>query len=210
MRTSPRNPHSPPGDSDMGIENLEQTEPAPRDPLGLRLRRLREARGLSQREVARRAGVTNATVSLVEQARVSPSVASLRKIAGALGLSLAELFAEEPGPPRSPFFRADELVEIGSNGVSIRLVAGARPKRALQLLIERYPPGSDTGSEMLRHTGEECGVVLRGRIEVSVGGDIRELGAGEAFYFDSSTPHRFRNLQDEPCELVSAATPATF
>lgn len=141
---------------------------------------------------------------------MSPTVASLRKIVGGLGMSVAEFFADEPSPVPNPFQRADELIELGSDGISLRLVGSRSAGRALQLLVEHHPAGSDTGPEMLQHPGDECGVVISGQIEVSVGSWCRTLGPGDGFYFSSGTPHRFRNLGDAPCELVSAATPPTF
>jgi mannose-6-phosphate isomerase-like protein (cupin superfamily) len=63
---------------------------------------------------------------------------------------------------------------------------------------------------MLTHRGEEGGVVVRGSIEVTVGTETRVLGPGEAFYFASNLPHRFRNTGREPCELVSCGTPPSF
>ena len=63
---------------------------------------------------------------------------------------------------------------------------------------------------MLAHKGEEGGVVVRGRIEVTVGNETRELGPGEAYYFASNLPHSFRNAGLEVCEIVSCSTPPTF
>jgi len=63
---------------------------------------------------------------------------------------------------------------------------------------------------MLTHRGEEAGVVIRGRIELTVGGAARVLEAGEAYYFASQLPHRFRNVWREACEIISACTPPTL
>jgi mannose-6-phosphate isomerase-like protein (cupin superfamily) len=63
---------------------------------------------------------------------------------------------------------------------------------------------------MLSHAGEEGGVVIKGRIELTVGGATRVLAAGEAYYFASQLPHRFRNVGRETCEIISACTPPTF
>ena len=82
--------------------------------------------------------------------------------------------------------------------------------RDLQMLAERKAPGADSGKVMLNHHGEDCGIVLRGQLEVTVGEDKTVLGPGDAYYFDSREPHRFRNIGDEPCELVSACTPPSF
>lgn len=178
--------------------------------VGARLRQLRLARGLSQRELAKRAGVTNSTVSLVEQNHVSPSVSSLKKILDALPVSISAFFAgEEPTQPK-PFYRANELTEIGDGTLSWGLVAARRPDRQMSIIHERYPPGADSGEEMLEHDGEEGGVVVAGRIEITVDGEVGVLEAGDAYYFDSRLPHRFRNVGDEACVIVSASTPPTF
>ncbi|MCE2868750.1 MAG: cupin domain-containing protein [Xanthomonadaceae bacterium] len=78
------------------------------------------------------------------------------------------------------------------------------------ILREVMPPGSDTGKEMLLHEGEEGGVIIQGEIELTVGDQIRVLGPGDAYYFESKTPHRFRNVGKQDAILVSANTPATF
>ena len=178
--------------------------------VGARLRSVRTTFGLSQRELARRAGVTNGLISLIEQNRVSPSVSSLKKVLDGVPMSLAEFFTLDLSATPQAFFGAEELVELGNAAVSLRLVAAQRPARQLTVLHERYAAGAATGEEMLAHRGEEAGVVIRGRIELTVGGATRVLGPGEAYYFASQLPHRFRNVGREACEIISACTPATF
>jgi transcriptional regulator with XRE-family HTH domain len=183
--------------------------PPPFD-IGERLREIRERLGLSQRALATRAGVTNGMISLIEKNRSSPSVATLKKILDGLSMSLAEFFAVGPPEQDKLFFRADELVEIGGGAISYRQVGSSLRGKALQLLHERLKPGADTGAAMLRHEGEEAGVVVRGEIELTVGAAIRVLRAGDAYAFESSVPHRFRNLGGVTCEIVSACTPPSF
>jgi transcriptional regulator with XRE-family HTH domain len=178
--------------------------------VGARLRQLRQAAGLSQRELAKRAGVSNAIISLIEQNRSSPSVGLLKKVLDGLPLALGEFFAAPPQGRPQVFFSGQELVELAGGGISYRQVGRDMAGRAIQLLHERYSPGADTGSAMLQHDAEEGGVVLRGHLEVTVGDQRRVLGPGDAYYFDSRTPHRFRNLDAEECEVVSACTPPSF
>jgi mannose-6-phosphate isomerase-like protein (cupin superfamily) len=78
------------------------------------------------------------------------------------------------------------------------------------MLAERYAPGADSGKILLQHQGEECGIVIRGQLEVTVGAEKTVLGPGDAYSFDSREPHRFRNVGAEPCELVTACTPPSF
>jgi transcriptional regulator with XRE-family HTH domain len=178
--------------------------------IGERLRDIRERYGLSQRALATRADVTNGMISLIEKNRSSPSVATLKKILDAFPMSLAEFFAI--GQPEQPkiFFGADELVEIAGGLLSYRQVGANLQGKAIQLLHERLLPGADSGVEMLRHASEECGIVIRGELELTVGMQTRILRQGEAYYFNSRIPHRFRSLGSEPCEVVSACTPPSF
>lgn len=178
--------------------------------VGARLRSVRITFGLSQRALARRAGVTNGLISLIEQNRVSPSVSSLKKVLDGVPMTLAEFFTLDLSTAPQAFFKPEELAELGNEQVSLRLVAAQRPGRQLTLLHERYAPGAETGDEMLSHRGEEGGIVVKGRIELTLAGVTRVLSAGEAYYFSSHLPHRFRNIGREPCEIISASTPASF
>src|SRR5436190_10758005 len=143
--------------------------------VGARLRGIRTTFGLSQRELARRAGVTNGLISLIEQNRVSPSVSSLKQVLDGVPMSLAEFFTLDLAAAPQAFFTAEELTEIGNEQVSLRMVASTRPGRQLTVLHERYAPGAETGDEMLSHRGEESGVVVRGRIELTLAGVTRVL-----------------------------------
>lgn len=180
--------------------------------IGPRLRAVRKQNGLSQRELARRAGVTNATVSLIESNGINPSVGSLKRVLDGIPMGLAEFFAFEmpEDAEQKVFFPANELVEIGRGGISYRQVGVDLTGRALQILDERYAPGADTGKILLRHEGEEAGVIITGRLEVTVGDQVRTLGPGDAYQFDSRQPHRFRNTGTEPCQVISACTPPSF
>ena len=178
--------------------------------VGGHLKAVRVMYRLSQRELAKRAGVTNGTISLIEQNRVSPSVSSLKKVLDGIPMSLAEFFTLDLQANPQVFYARDELTDLGDREVSLRLVAARRPNRAMSILHERYRPKADTGADMLSHKGEEGGVIVSGRIELTVGGQARVLGPGDAYYFTSAVPHRFRNIGDQPCELISASTPPTF
>ena len=178
--------------------------------VGQRLRRLRERHGLSQRALARRAGVSNAAISLIEQNGSSPSVGMLKKVLAGFPLSLADFFAgEAPGRPRI-VFRAAELTEIAGGKLSYRQVGRDLAGKALQILHERYAPGADSGEHPLTHEAEEGGVVIQGTIELTVGEERFLLKAGDAYAFDSRQPHRFRNPGREEAVIVSACSPPSF
>lgn len=181
--------------------------------VGARLRQLREAAGLSQRQLARQAGVTNGTISLIEQNRTSPSVSSLRKVLSGLPMTLQDFFSQELPPVEQIVFRSGELIEIANEtqrkahgAISFRQV-GDSVKHGLQMLHEIYQPGADTGRTMLEHELVEAGLVIGGRFELTVNETRYILAKGDTYLFNSRLPHRFRNPFDEPCEIVSACTP---
>lgn len=180
------------------------------DDLGSRLQRLRKARGLSQRRLATQAGVSNATVSLIEHGRTDPSMGLLRKILDALGVSFAEFFASHAAAEEKYFYRQAELSVISSGPISYLQVGSDLSTSQLQILYERYQPGADTGQSMLSHIAEEGGIILQGRLELTVGEQVKTLSAGDAYRFNSRLPHRFRNSGNEECLVVSACTPPSF
>lgn len=180
------------------------------DEIGPRLKALRSSQHLSQRRLAAKAGVSNATVSLIESGRSDPSMGLLKRLLEAMGVSFAEFFAADFATREQHFFRAEELNEISSGPISFRQVGSDLSGSQLQILHERYAPGADTGQSMLSHEAEEGGIVLSGRLEVTVGDQVQTLKAGDAYRFNSRLPHRFRNTGNEDCVLVSACTPPSF
>ena len=181
------------------------------DPLvAMRLRVIRKANGLSQRELARRAGVGSGTVSQIESNTIQPSVSVLKKILDGIPMDLATFFSFELSANQTHVFRREEHVNIGAPGIRYLLIAAQRGQRDIQMLHEFYQPGADSGRHALSHDGEECGVVISGKLEVTVGDKVHILNDGDAYYFNSSQPHRFRNVGTTVCEVVSACTPPSF
>ena len=185
--------------------------------VGARLREVRDAAGLTQRQLAERAQVPHGQISMVEKNRSSPSVASLRRILGGIPMTMAEFFEPDAGAGDRIFFTPSELIDLtsrlfrdktGSTGgeVSFRQIGDARAHN-LQILQEHYAPGSDTGPTMLEHISHEGGIVIAGEIELTVEDQVTILKAGDAYLFDSRRPHRFRNISDRPAEVISACTP---
>ena len=103
-------------------------------------------------------------------------------------------------------FEEDELVDIGSGDLVLKLVGGKNAGCEIGLLKETYPPGADTGSKMISFEGEEGGFVIKGQIEVTIGDQTKVLKSGQAYYFDTKIPHRFRNRSKRVCQIVSAST----
>jgi transcriptional regulator with XRE-family HTH domain len=151
-----------------------------------RLRGLRAERGYSLDALAERSGVSRSNISLIENARSSPTAAVLDRLAAGLGVTLASFF--EAGPagtgaaPPSPLSRAaDQPVWTDpASGYVRRNVSPALPA-PLQLVAVEFPPGRrvayDTGARAA-HTHQQVWLV-EGAMEVSVGAEQWRLAAGD-------------------------------
>lgn len=185
----------------------EQYEPD----LGMTIRRLREGRQLSLKEVATRSGLTQSFLSQVERNLTSPSVASLRKVAQAYGVPLAALFQGE-SLPESRVVRRDErrqLIHPARQWRDYLLTPNLTGK--LQVILSVIEPGGGSGEEPYAHdSDEECVLMLRGRLEFWVGSDRYMLEEGDSIVFESRIPHRNRNPGPEQAEVLWITTPPSY
>ncbi|MFZ1341113.1 MAG: helix-turn-helix domain-containing protein [Paracoccaceae bacterium] len=178
--------------------------------IGARLRAVREKAGLSQRELARKAGVTNSTISLIEQEAHSPSLASLHRILSAVPIAMADFFALPTSQQNVMFFDRGDLAVVARGEADLRVLAAERRDKTLQLFIERYQPGAGTGEEPIAHDGETAAVVLTGTVEVTVGDETRVLRRGGGYQLIGRQPYTLRNIGRTVAVVACACTPPMF
>ena len=166
--------------------------------LGEQIRRLRKARALSQQEVALRASLSIGLISQIERGLSSASVRVLARLADALEVGIAELFAATEaaadGEPRI-VARANErrLIDMKATGAVKHLLTPFTLSPRLDIFLIELAPGGKSGDADYVHEGEEAGCVLEGGLELFVDGRRYVLGAGDSFRFESRRPHRFAN-----------------
>ncbi len=180
--------------------------------VGNRLREVRIHAGLSQRELAKKAGVTNSAISMIEKNSVSPSVSSLKKVLAGIPLSLMEFFDDADKAALIPpvVYRQDDLLTQSAEGITSHLIGQYTNNRQMSFMKEVMEPGSTTGEEAYAHEGEETGIVIEGAMELTVDNETYVIKKGEGYYFDSNRKHSFSNPFDEPCVLISCTAPANF
>ena len=187
--------------------------------LGPRIRALRQARRLTLRDVADRAGVTESFLSQVERDVTSPSIATVHRIAGALDLSIAQLFADEPSPGRVVRREARRRIAYpGLKAVDEFLTSNMAGR--LQVILSTIEPGGGTGEEPYTHdSDEEVVVVLKGILDLWVGGRALRAARGRRDHVPIAAPALERQprrgarhgpVLRDATELLSAArfTPA--
>lgn len=176
--------------------------------IGEKLKTIRNKFGLSQRQLAEQAGLTHGTISHIERDKISPSIGTLRQILDGIPMTLSDFFSEHHKGEPDFFYTRDELLEVGSGGVSLLQIGKNLNGLPLQILMERYPPGSETASTPYRcRSGEEGGFVIEGEIELTVNGHTRILKPSEGYLFPSHLEHNMRNTGEVDCVIVSACTP---
>lgn len=178
--------------------------------LGARLRAARARHRLTLRTVAERSGLSRGFISQVELGQVSPSFASLTKIVDALGESLVELF-QPPTTRTEGVVRANERVEmkLPASGYLDEILTPSLQGRLL-ILRSTILAGSDSGPAYHHDADEECVVVLEGRLEVTVEGQVHDLAPGDALTFKSLRPHSWRNPGDQVAIAIWVITPPRY
>jgi len=204
----PRRPRPP-------TDVREPTKPGPvefttverDDQLGRRIRSLRTERGLTLAGLAARVGITRSFLSGVERGVAYPSLMVLRSLAAALEVPVFLLFTAPETNGMVVRKDARKVIRLPGAPVSYELVSPDL-RRKIEMILVRLKPGVD--SSPMAHEGEECALVLKGRVVITVGDVDYELDEGDSIYYDSGLPHKARAAGDEPAEVVSAITPPNF
>jgi transcriptional regulator with XRE-family HTH domain len=185
------------------------------DGVGDRLRVARERVGISQRELARRLGLSASLISQLENGVSQPSVGTLYGIVTELDVSLDEIIRGEERPARATVNdrRTDSrppLVHPGERQ-SIDLASGVRWEELtadtegdVDFIHATYEVGgaSTPDEALIRHHGREYGYVIAGTLGVQIGFQSYELQAGDSIAFDSTLPHRLFNKGEVPVEAI--------
>jgi transcriptional regulator with XRE-family HTH domain len=176
--------------------------------VGKKVRELRRARGLSVRTLAARTGFSPSFISQMETETVSPSIASLEKIAQELGVSLGQFFNSLERAPREVMRREERPEhESGWSKSTIALLADAVPGRKLAAVEVTVEPGGSSGKRAAFGSQEAVVVLLSGGLVVWLGGRELELMEGDALYVSEGAGLSWENRGLEEAILVLVATP---
>jgi transcriptional regulator with XRE-family HTH domain len=178
--------------------------------LGLRVRALREASGLSLRQLAGAAEVSESFVSQVERGLANPSVASLRRLAEALDASVGSLFEGNSAQGRVVRLKERARLLHPRRKWEDSLIT-PRDARRLQVILSEIEPGEGSGDESYSHeSDEECVLVLKGSLEFKVGEESYLLEEGDSLTFESRRPHWNRNPGPRVAHVLWIATPPSY
>lgn len=202
------------------------------DNIGPLVRRHRRHYRITLKEMAEKTGLSISFLSEIERGVAKPSMASLRKVAQALGISLLSFSDIEDIPEarhRQVLYPREENREMGyvtkvnvvRSGQRKKLGYPDRPgfyelltpdlNRRLEVLFVKIEPGFETGPEpIIDPPGEKFIYVLKGLYQMIINGETHVLNAGDSIYYPADSPLYFKNIGDEPVELVFVLTPPVF
>jgi transcriptional regulator with XRE-family HTH domain len=166
--------------------------------VGQRLRDLRRIRAMSLETVAVRADLSIGFLSQIERGLSSPSLRVLATLADVLGVGIAGLFGsgENTSAVQDAVVTRERQrpeLNLWRTGISKQLLSPAGSDGRLNLFLVHLEPGGSTGDELYTHDGEEAGLVIEGRMKLTVDAESWTLKSGDSFRFASRRPHRFSN-----------------
>ena len=174
--------------------------------VGSRMRALREAMGLSLRDLAERSGVSAPMLSQVERGETSPTLTVAAKIASGLDLTLSQLLRLDEGS-HVAVSRADSRRHSERGGHRFEELTPPLPGQRADVSLHTLEPGASTGGRedppMHEPGSRETAVVLSGTLALVVDGSRHELGAGDSVTFDADLPHHFENEGEEPTRFLA-------
>jgi transcriptional regulator with XRE-family HTH domain len=170
-------------------------------------------RKMSLRSLAEFAGASASFISQLERGHTSASVGMLRRIAGCLGLSMADLFSEDAaGDPR--VLRHADRPELPAGPGVRKFLISRRPVQHVEIYSGRFEPGASTGAEAYTHgDAQEFLIVLAGRVTLWLGEpgqtEEHELSTGDSIEYRTSTPHRIASDAATDAEVLWVISPPT-
>ena len=175
--------------------------------IGLKIKELRNLRGLTQEELANRCELTKGYISQLENDLTEPSISTLENILLALGSSFSEFFSEEK-EEKIIFTKDDYFEKIEANQKTKWLVVNSQKNEMEPILVE-LSKGAETEKD-LPHEGEEFGYILQGKVELIIGSNIYKCVKGETFYFVPNKTHYIKNISEGESKLIWISSPPNF
>lgn len=171
--------------------------------VGVAIRELRQRHRMTLKQLADEAGLSESFLSQVERSRANASVASLQKLAAALGTSLAELFAHEQRGDRVELLRRSQRFGISYGIFGRKFLLTPQPLETVEVFAAEFEVGGSTGDQAYGHDGgTEFITVLTGTFELHVGDTMMTLEVGDSISYQSSVPHRLINTASGVSEAI--------
>lgn len=177
--------------------------------LGSKIRNLRISKAMSLTAFAKKIGKTPSYLSQVERGMASPSIMALREIARALNVPMFYFLIDDK--KQSVMVRKDKrrVLQFPKSHLTYELLSPDMSHR-IQMIRTRIKVGASSCSKPLSHEGEECTLVMEGKMKIEIGDESFILEEGDSIYYVASIPHKITSIGDKDLIIISANTPTNF
>ncbi len=177
--------------------------------LGAKIRKMRLSQSLSLAKLADKIGKTSSYLSQVERGLAEPSITALREIAKALEVPIFFFLVENES--HNAVVRKEErkVLKFPGSHLTFELISPDL-KHEMEIIQARLEPGAATLDTPLSHNGEECTLVLEGKMRMEIGEEVYVLDPGDSVYYKASIPHKLISIGDTDLIFISAITPPNF
>ena len=181
--------------------------------IGEKLKKTRNDKGMSLRELATKVELSASFLSQIEQGKASPSIENLKKIAHTLDVRISYLIEDEEDDIRNiEFIKKENMKFLESKDSNIKMcipLSNSKEKNMENIIYEIGIDG-ESGREFYSHGGEEYIYIVSGELEVYVANKKYKMSAGDSLYFKSSLKHRFKNVSKKEVKALWVVSPPTF
>lgn len=177
---------------------------------GHKLRTVRERKGYTLKDVAKKAEVSESLISQIERNKVSPSIDTLLLIADVLDIDHEYLFSEYRQKRQVSIVRKNQRGTIRHDKVAFHQLSvndEVSKDSAIEAFLLELDPGGEKGDREYGHTGMEFGIILEGRAELIYGCETYSLDQGDSIYFPSDMPHLFKNSGEKSLKAIWVISP---
>lgn len=193
---------------DAGLRTVGAPRQADDSATGARIREFRQARQITLRELATRAGISPGFLSQVERGQANPSIATLRRLAEELGVTLPDLFTDQQANDVRILRKAARpVIEVSDS--SAKYLLSQKPLRNLEVYAAEFAPGASAGAAYVHGDAQEILIAVVGSPTLELDGATYQLQAGDSAEYRTSIPHTVHNFSDEPVELLWIVSPPT-
>jgi transcriptional regulator with XRE-family HTH domain len=178
--------------------------------LGERIKKKRELQKIQLNDLARRVGISASALSQIEKAKATPSIVTLKNIAGCLHTTVGELIGENENLSQNPLITQDEIkfVEKNTSGTELFLLSHHDTQKQMETYLVRFTENSDVEGFFTPHHGQAFCYVAEGVFEFHLDEVAYFLKTGDNFYFDTILSHRVQLIEGLTGEVIWVTTPA--
>lgn len=180
--------------------------------IGERIKKSRNDKGLSLRELATKVELSASFLSQIEQGKASPSIENLKKIANSLDVKVSYLIDDEDDTRNVEYMKKDDVryIESRDSNTKIALLTVSNEEKNMEPILYEIGVNGESGRNAYSHNGEEFVYIIEGELIIYISDKEYKLKKGDSLYFKSSQKHRFKNISGKETKAIWVVSPPTF